>query len=138
MTPRVADRSLFAELSPPRLAGSRCPGCGTTVFPRQADCPRCGAAAGAVALPRRGTVWSWTIQCHQPKPPYRPPAEGFAPYAVGYVDLGDVLVETRLEVPHHRLRVGLPVRLTLVPAWVEDDGAETATYAFVPDVRAVP
>ena len=33
-----------------------------------------------------------------PKPPYRPPAEGHRPYHVGYVDLGEVLVEALLEV----------------------------------------
>jgi uncharacterized protein len=137
VTGRVVDGSLFAELSPPRLAGSRCVECATTVFPRQAGCPRCGSAMSVVPLSRRGTVWSWTLQQFPPKPPYRVPDEGFAPYAVGYVDLGDVLVESRLEVPHDRLRIGLPVRLSLMPAWRDDDGAETRTYAFVADVRAV-
>ncbi|MFI7701866.1 Zn-ribbon domain-containing OB-fold protein [Nonomuraea sp. NPDC049480] len=137
MTPQVVDRSLFAEIWPPCLAGSRCAECGTTAFPHQAGCPRCGSATSTVPLPRRGTVWSWTVQCYQPKPPYRAPAEGFSPYAVGYVDLGDVLVESRLEVPHDLLRIGLPVRLALVPAWQEEDGTETVTYAFVPDLSVL-
>lgn len=140
-SPVVVDSSVFAQTSPPRLAGSRCPECGTTVFPRRPGCPRCGGGTGDVTLPDHGTVWTWTIQCFPPKPPYRAPATGFAPYAVGYVDLGAVLVESRLAVPHERLRIGLPVRLALVPAWQDEDDAETLTYAFTeaaPDPGASP
>lgn len=41
-----------------------------------------------VALGGRGKVWGYTVQRFAPKsPPYVPPAEGFAPFAVGYVEL---------------------------------------------------
>jgi uncharacterized OB-fold protein len=132
-SPTVTDRSVFAEVSPPRLAGARCAVCGTTAFPQRPGCPRCGGETDAVTLPDRGTVWTWTVQCFSPKPPYRPPAAGFAPYAVGYVDLGEVLVASWLAVPPDLLRVGLPVRLTLVPAYQDEHGAETLTYAFTSD-----
>ena len=36
------------------------------------------------------------MQAIEPKAPYRAPDGGFAPYGVGYVDLGDVIVESRL------------------------------------------
>jgi len=68
-----------------------------------------------VTLPDRGVVWTWTVQRMAPKPPYRAPTAGFTPFAVGYVDLGDVLVESRLLVAEDRLRIGLPVRLVSAP-----------------------
>jgi uncharacterized OB-fold protein len=48
-----------------------------------------------VELPSTGTVWTWTVQRTQPKPPFRSPSP-FEPFAVAYVDLGPVLVESRL------------------------------------------
>jgi len=133
------EASVFASLSPPRLAGARCGPCGTVVFPRQASCPRCGASTEATVLPASGRVWTWTVQHFAPKTPYRPPGDAFAPFAVGYVDLGEVMVETRLAVLRFDvLRIGLPVRLTLLPVWHEPDGAEVATYAFTPETNAMP
>lgn len=43
-------------------------------------------------LPRSGAVWSWTVQRLRPK---RIAGDGFEPFALGYVDLGPVKVETR-------------------------------------------
>jgi uncharacterized OB-fold protein len=60
----------------------------------------------AVPLARTGTLWTYTVQGFRPKSPYDGPEE-FSPYAVGYVDLGEVLVESRLDVPvGHRLVIG--------------------------------
>ena len=83
------------------------------------------------ALPDHGTVWTWTVQGFAPKPPFVPPAGGFRPFPVGYVDLGEVLVEGHLLADAARLRIGLPVRLVLEPTW-ETDGAPVVTYAFAP------
>lgn len=136
LDPTPVDPGLFASLDPPRLAGSRCTGCGTTTFPASASCPRCTASAMAPhALPDRGTVWTWTVQGFAPKPPYVPPADGFVPYPVGYVDLGDVLVEAHLLTEPGRLRIGLPVRLVLEPVR-EADGVPVVTFAFTPEEDA--
>lgn len=89
-------------------------------------------------LSDRGVVWSWTIQEFPPKPPFRGLGTGFTPYAIGYVDLGEVLVESRLDVPREVLRIGLPVRLSMIPAFRDDDGAEVLTFAFAPDEEARP
>ena len=127
------DASLFASLDPPRLAGSRCGVCGTVTFPAANSCPRCTEPAMApYALPDRGTVWTWTVQGFAPKPPYVPPVGGFRPFPVAYVDLGEVLVETHLLAHPEHVRIGLPVRLVLEPAW-EADGASVVTYAFAPE-----
>ncbi|SNS87223.1 Zn-ribbon domain-containing OB-fold protein [Rhodococcoides kyotonense] len=94
----VIDASLFASLEPPLLVGSRCVGCDVVVFPATTRCPACAAdTVERLALPGRGTVWTWTTQSFTPKPPYETPESGFEAFAVGYVDLGSVLVESRLE-----------------------------------------
>ena len=118
----------------PVLLGSACRRCGTVTFPRQASCPRCTSEdVEQRRLRRRGSLWTWTIQCFPPKsPPYAVPAgEDFEPYGVGYVELpGEVRVEARLtEADPARLRIGMPMELTLVPA----PGASGAlTFAFRP------
>jgi uncharacterized protein len=130
----VAD-GLFVESDGEiRLIGSQCEECGVVTFPRQASCPRCTSlAVRQRLLARRGTLWSWTIQCFAPKsPPYAAEdADAFEPYGVGYVELpGEVRVETRLTVADPaQLRIGAPMELTLIPA--PGDG-DRVTYAFQP------
>lgn len=134
--PGPVDPTLFASLDPPRLAASRCQRCSTVTFPVSRSCPRCAhQVTTPYALPDRGTVWTWTVQAFPPKPPYIPPAAGFRAFPVGYVDLGDVLVEARLRVDATHLSIGLPVRLVLEPVW-EADGGPVVTYAFAPDEEA--
>lgn len=129
MTP--VDATLFASLDPPRLAGARCAACGTVTFPAQDGCPQCARPGMAtVALADRGELWTWTVQAFEPKPPYRAPAGGFEPFGVGYVHLGDVIVEARLTGDPAAFRVGQPMRLTLLPVWTDDAGVPVVTYAF--------
>jgi uncharacterized OB-fold protein len=77
------------------LAGARCTACDTHSFPVQLACSRCGAATEVVPLPTEGAVWSWTVQRLAPKPPYVVDGD-FEPFAVAYVDLGVVKVESKL------------------------------------------
>jgi uncharacterized OB-fold protein len=136
-TARPIAEDLFVEAGGEvRLLGSECGACGVVTFPKQASCPRCTSLeVSDRLLSRRGTLWSWTIQCFAPKsPPYaneRP--ETFEPFGVGYVELpGEVRVEARLTVADPaRLRIGMPMELTLIPA----PGAERSgvvTFAFRP------
>jgi uncharacterized OB-fold protein len=95
-----------------------------------------------VLLPRRGRLWSWTIQGFLPKsPPYagRETPQDFVPYGVGYVQLdldgadGGVIVEARLtENDPDRLTIGMPVELVVIPFTTDDDGTEVVTFAFAP------
>lgn len=132
MTTRFVDDGLVTSTEPLTLRGGRCASCGTTTFPVQDSCPRCfGQGMVDHPLPTSGTVWSWTVQHFAPKPPYRAPADGFAPYLLGYVDLGDVIVESRLvgdvSTPPG---IGDAVHLVTLPAYVDDDGTEIVTFAF--------
>ena len=95
-----------------RLLGARCT-CGTHTFPAQLRCPRCGGDMAETPLPDHGTVWTWTVQRIAPKPPYRGP-DPFEPFAVGYVDLGVVKVETPLTgKPADTWQIGDTVRLVV-------------------------
>ena len=77
-------------------------------------------------------MWTWTIQCFEPKsPPYAGAAGPFEPFGVGYVELpGELRVEARLtEADPARLRIGMPMELVLVPAPGRHDAV---TFAFQP------
>ncbi|MCW2791778.1 MAG: hypothetical protein JWO76_876 [Nocardioides sp.] len=139
-TTRLIDDSIFTDLEGahevPALAGSACEGCGTTTFPRQSSCPRCGGVAMSdTALAREGTIWSATVQHFPPKPPFRFDGD-FQPFGMGYVDLGAVIVESRFtEGSMDRLAIGTPVELTLLPAFTDEDGTQVLTFAFAPTHR---
>jgi uncharacterized OB-fold protein len=129
----VADGLIAGTADEPRLVGSECRRCGTVTFPRQGSCPRCTSQEVTERLlARRGTLWTWTIQCFPPKaPPYAGEREAFEPYGVGYVELpGEVRVESLLTVNDpQELRIGMPMELTLIPA---PGTSGTVTYAFRP------
>jgi uncharacterized OB-fold protein len=95
-----------------------------------------------VALATRGTLWSWTIQGFEPKPPYAGSGP-FAPYGVGYVEVAAsadgaaaVLVESRLTVAEPgQLHIGDELELVIVPFRLDADGNELVTFAFRPASR---
>ena len=116
----VVDPDTSGDAPTLRLVGARCDACGTHAFPIQRGCPRCGADTSDVALPSEGTIWSWTVQRIRPKPPFQGPDE-FEPFAVGYVDLGPVRVETRLAGKSaDAWTIGEPVHLVIGAA--DQDG----------------
>ena len=123
----------------PALVGGRCTSCGTHAFPAPSACARCGGGAvEPVALPSSGTVWTWTVQRLPPKPPFRGP-DPFEPFAVGYVDLGPVKVEARLDgKAPDAWTIGDRVELAVGPLPGEDaDDADARwTFAFRPHAGA--
>ncbi len=98
----------------PSLRGARCGACAVTLYPAGDACPRCGQATGPVTLSAVGELWTWTVQRFEPKsPPYVPPPGGFAPSAVGYVELPEgVRVAAVLDTDDlASIRIGMPVRI---------------------------
>ena len=139
----AVDDSLFTTGPTPHLIGSRCTACGVMTFPQSGSCSRCtGTAMERTELPRRGRLWSWTVQGFLPKnPPYagKETPLTFRPYGVGYVQLdapgsGDgVIVESRLtESDAASLKIGMEMELTLVPFTTDDSGHDIITFAFAP------
>lgn len=120
----------------PQLIGGCCGACASVTFPRPLSCARCGATEIAEhLLASTGTLWTFTTQDFLPKAPYAggETAETFTGYGVGLVELGDeVRVEGRLTVADPALlRIGMPVRLVVVPFREDADGT-VMTYAFEP------
>jgi uncharacterized protein len=144
MTTVPIAEGLFTWPDPSHLVAGSCRACGTTTFPRQGSCPNCtGTDVREVALATRGTLWTWTIQGFEPKPPYA--GDGpFAPYGVGYLELAAldegasaVLVESRLTVADpEQLHIGAEMDLVVVPLRRDADGNEIVTFAFQAASRA--
>jgi uncharacterized protein len=135
---RVVVEGLFDWPSAePRLIGSVCQVCGLVAFPRYSNCPGCGSLDVAeTRLSTRGTLWTWTRQQFQPKnPPYigtEAPAD-FVGYGVGYIELPEGRIESRLAVSlDEPLWIGQEMELTVAPVATDPDGTEVLSYAFRP------
>jgi uncharacterized OB-fold protein len=89
-----------------------------------------------LALPRHGTLVSWTTQEFPPSFDYMgdPSGVSFEPFGVGLVQLEDVVrVESRLtESNPEKLDFGMEVELRIIPLYTDDDGNEIITFAFAP------
>ncbi|MBV8967111.1 MAG: OB-fold domain-containing protein [Mycobacteriaceae bacterium] len=123
--------------SGPHLIGSRCPACGTFVFPpRSLDCPNPACESStleAVPLSRRGTLWSYAENRYAPPPPY-PAPEPFEPFAIAAVQLGDegliVLGKVEKGTLAEHLEIGMEMELTIESLYRDDDGADRTVYAW--------
>ena len=127
----VADDLVDMTGDQPHLIGGRRRSDGQIVFPLPDD--RDGFEP--VKLANEGTLWSYTVQRFCPKEPFLGAKDeaNFKPYAVGYVELPDVIVEGRLDVEvFDGLEVGQKMQLVVVPFAEDDDGTAVATYAFRP------
>ena len=121
----------------PHLIGSHCPLCGTYVFPpRSLDCPNPACESGrleAVALSRRGTLWSYAENRYAPPPPY-PAPDPFEPFAVAAVQLADegliVLGKVVTGTLAGDLKVGMEMELATEPLFRDDDGVERTVYVW--------
>ena len=137
-TSRPIGEGLFTWPAPePALLGSRCNDCGRVSFPAQDSCTACCSTDVTVEeLPRRGTLWTWTIQRFMPKTPYNSgeTPDTFKPYGVGYVELaGAVRVEGRLtEKDPDKIRIGMDMEVVFDTYRTEDDGSEVVGFAFRP------
>lgn len=79
-----------------------------------------------MALSRVGSVWTWTVQRFKPKTPYLAPTP-YEPYALAYVDLGTVKVESRLRgKPVDDWKIGDPVQIVI------EESATPLTFWFEP------
>jgi uncharacterized OB-fold protein len=125
----------------PHLIGSKCPRCGTYVFPpvfsggaNNCPNPACdGDALEQVPLSRRGRLWSYTENRYAPPPPY-PAGDPFEPFAIAAVELAEegliVLGKVEEGTLAADLRVGMEMELTTMPLFTDDDGVERIVYGW--------
>ena len=121
----------------PALLASRCRQCGIATFPAAESCMACsGQDVSIEELPKKGTLWTWTVQQFMPKSPYHSneTPETFRPYGVGYVELpGGVRVEGRLtENDPQKLHIGMEMELLFDTYRVEENGDEVISFFFKP------
>ena len=121
----------------PALLGSRCNSCGVATFPAAQSCMACsGQDVSVEELPRRGTLWTWTVQRFMPKAPYHSneTPETFRPYGVGYLELpGGVRVEGRLtESDPEKIQIGMEMDVVFDTWRTEDNGDEIISFFFQP------
>jgi hypothetical protein len=127
-------QGLFRETPEPTLIGGRNRDTGRIVFP----CPDDAARWEPIDLPRRGTLWSWTVQRFRPKsPPYIGP-EAFTPFAIGYVELpGATIVETQIVgADFDSLTIGMAMDLVTTDFAIATNGDAIRLYAFTPVTEA--
>ena len=116
----IIDGWFTDDIDVPTLIGSKCPLCGTYVFPpRTGDCPnpRCESTMlDPTPLSRHGRIWSYTENCYAPPPPYVA-ADPYEPYALAAVELADeglvVLGRVVTGIRAADLRVGMEMQLEL-------------------------
>lgn len=118
----------------PQLIGSRCTRCREVTFPEQQICPNCCTQTmERLLLSRRGKLYSFTIQRHQPPPPYRGP-DPFTPYGAGEVELpeGVIITSVLTESNPEALKIGMEMELVIERFFDDGEGNEVVCYKFKP------
>ena len=119
----------------PHLIGSRCAGCGATVFPKMAVCPACRRpdTMRMLAMGRTATLYSHTIAHVAPT--------GFkAPYFQAHVDLPEgprifTLISDAVPVEPGRLSEGMALELVVEPVRKDESGKPVLTGKYRPAQR---
>jgi uncharacterized OB-fold protein len=132
-TPPLAEGLLRVDPDGPTLLGGRSRSSGLLHFPRAAVCPYTGADdVEDVDLPRRGTLWAWTVVSTAP-----PGHHGPVPYGFGVVELSDggtppVRVVGRLAVTDvDDVSFGDPMEVA-AEELPDGEGGSVLTWCFVP------
>ena len=116
---------LWSEGPNPQLLGGRNAD-GKILFPiPEGDA---GKGLDIVKLSATGTLWSFTRQDFQPKPPYDGPEE-FVPFLLGYIELPEqIIIESHIvDTTLEELELGMPMEFVIKPF---DD--TRATFAYRP------
>jgi uncharacterized OB-fold protein len=129
----IADNLYTQE---PSLIGSECTACEEVFFPAQVSCSNCSCQdMRAKDLGQSGTLWSWTLQHYQPKPPYNSgeTASTFKAFGVGLIEMEcGIKIKSRLHAADlTQFRIGDKMSLVLLPFRQGSEGSKTrSTFAF--------
>lgn len=135
----IVDGWFTDDQDAPTLIGSKCPVCGTYVFPpRDGDCPSptCESATlDRTPMSRRGTIWSYTENRYTPPAPFVSTTTPFEPYALAAVSLEHeglvVLGRVARGVLAADLHVGMEMQLEIDDAHADDE-SQYVVYAWAP------
>jgi uncharacterized OB-fold protein len=130
-TPVAVDRPFRADLltlDPPRLQGSHCTHCATTVFPPRDFCPGCRSVdrLDRVVLRDEGRICSFTVV-------RRAPIGIDVPYVLAQIDLpvdGVRLMARVVGAEPQDVVLDMPVRLETCSFGTAEDGATLLGYRF--------
>jgi uncharacterized OB-fold protein len=131
LTGSISRRALLETLDGPRLVGARCGRCGSVYFPARSFCRKAGCGGSDlkdVELSPRGRLWSFTVQCYQPPPPFDSD-QPFEPYAIGLVELpeGIKVLSMLGGAEPDAFEIGMPLQLATARL-----RPEVVTWRFVP------
>ena len=113
----------------PHLVANECTGCGARFFDRRNACASCfGTSFKKVDIATDGEVRAFSIVTFA--------APGVkVPFVSAIVDCAGTSVRctlTNVEPSPDQVKLGMKVRLALVPVGADDDGTEAINYGFEP------
>lgn len=129
----MADRIPLVEYlvidGDPHIVAQECEQCSARFFDRRNACASCGGPAfRAVAIPRQGTVHTFSIvSLAAPGVP--------VPFVAAVVDCGGTKVRgclVNVEPRPESVALGMKVRLTTTPLGADSAGVEAVGYGFEP------
>jgi uncharacterized OB-fold protein len=129
---------LNMDMDDPHLIGNRCKSCGEYYFPKAWICRNPGCISKdleEVFLSRRGKVWSYTLNCYPPPPPYVP-MDKFVPYAIVVVDLPEeklmVMGPLADGCEYEDLEIGMDMEMIFEALYRDDEGNEHIIWKWRP------
>lgn len=113
----------------PHLVANECTGCGARFFDRRNACAACfGTSFKKVDIGTEGIVRAFSIVTFA--------APGVkVPFVSAIVDCNGTSVRctlTNVEPSPEQVKLGMKVRLALVPVGTDDEGTEAVNYGFEP------
>jgi uncharacterized OB-fold protein len=130
---------LFTECNDgPYLSGTRCASCSALYFPEVFSCrnPAClQKKVEPTLLPSHGKLISYTVQRYRPPPLFR--VDGWEPYAIGLIDLGEGLEVMGMlsGFALEEIKIGTDVHLVIETLYTDDNGKDVVTYKFAPGLE---
>ena len=116
------------------LMGTRCRDCGEVFMGKAIACQQCQSEnLESIVLSRAGKLYSYTINWNKPPGDYKGP-EPFQPYAVGLVELpeGIRLVSVLTSVDFDKIKIGIPLELSVEELFKDKEGNTVVTFKFRP------
>ena len=113
----------------PHLVANECTSCGARFFDRRNACASCSNTEfKKVDIPTTGELRTFTIVSFA--------APGIpVPFVAGVVDCGGTSVRgniVNIEPTAEHVKLGMPVKLTLIPVGSDGEGVEAVNFGFEP------